>query len=136
MVSKSQEPPPDRPPQSLVQGATNPQFGEVKIRARGRLPHWEKEQGLYFITFRLADSLPAKVLHGIAERQKILVAAKRIGANLLPEQEVLIANYNTPKIEECCDAGYGECLLRNPEVADALATALRFWHGKKYRLVA
>jgi hypothetical protein len=44
-------------PESFVQGAVKPQFGEVRIRSRGRLPHWEKEDGLYFITFHLDDSL-------------------------------------------------------------------------------
>jgi hypothetical protein len=50
-------------PESIVQGAVKPQFGEVRIRNRGRLPHWEKEEGLYFITFHLGDSLPQQARH-------------------------------------------------------------------------
>ena len=30
----------------------------LKIRNRGYLPHWEASEGCYFITFRLADTLP------------------------------------------------------------------------------
>ena len=33
-----------------------------KIRTRGRLPHWEEDHGVYFVTFRLADSLPKSAL--------------------------------------------------------------------------
>ena len=41
---------------AILQGAVQPCFGEVQIRQRGRLPHCEKDSGLYFITFRLAGS--------------------------------------------------------------------------------
>jgi hypothetical protein len=47
---------------AFLHGAVQPRFGEVHIRNRGRLPHWEKEAGLYFLTFHLADSLPESVL--------------------------------------------------------------------------
>ena len=59
----------ERTSESLVQGAVKPQFGEVRIRNRGRLPHWEKEEGLYFITFHLGTlsrgTLSAKWSNGI-----------------------------------------------------------------------
>jgi REP element-mobilizing transposase RayT len=108
----------------------------VRIRNRGRLPHWEKEEGLYFITFHLADSLPPRALHEMVERNRILAAAKRTGARLTPAQEVFAAKYNPKQIEEYFDRGIGECLLKDPRVAEATAQALRFWHGKRYRLVA
>ena len=50
------------------------------VRSRGRLPHWEADQAIYFVTFRLADSLPRSVLREFeAERQNILTAAKQAG---------------------------------------------------------
>jgi hypothetical protein len=33
-----------------VAGATRPRFGEITIRERGRLPHWEKDNATYFVT--------------------------------------------------------------------------------------
>jgi REP element-mobilizing transposase RayT len=122
--------------ESLVQGTVRPQFGEVRIRNRGRLPHWEKEEGLYFITFHLADSLPRQALHEMVERNRILAAAKRVGARLTPAQEVFIAKYSQKRVEEYFDRGIGGCLLKDPRVAEVMAQALRFWHGKRYRLVA
>jgi REP element-mobilizing transposase RayT len=111
-------------------------FGEVRIRQRGRLPHWETETGLYFVTFRLADSLPLPVLEKIVKRQRVLEVAKRTGANLLPEQKVLVAELSVKKIEDYFDRGIGACLLRNPQIGELVASALHFWHRKRYRLVA
>ncbi len=121
---------------AVVQGAVQPRFGEVRIRQRGRIPHWEKDTGLYFITFHPADSLPQPVLKKIAERQRILIAAKRTGAQLLPSQEVVVAEFSPAKLEEYFDRGAGACSLRDPRIGELMANALRFWEGKRYRLVA
>ncbi len=121
---------------SLVQGAGQPRFGEVRVRERGRLPHWEKDAGLYFITFRLADSLPESVLKKIAERHWILTETKRTGAHLSPSQEVLVAEFSPAKLEDYFDRGAGACSLRDPCVGELMADALRFWEGKRYRLLA
>ncbi len=119
-----------------VQGAVQPRFGEVRIRQRGRLPHWERETGLYFVTFRLADSLPLVVLEKMAERQRVLEAATHKGAHLLPEQKRTIAEYSIKTIEEYFDRGMGACFLSDPRIGELAANALRFWHGKRYRLIA
>jgi REP element-mobilizing transposase RayT len=121
---------------SAAQGAVEPRFGEVRIRQRGRLPHWEKDAGLYFVTFHLADSLPAPVLQKIVERHRTLVTAKRIGANLLASQKLLTEEYSPKKIEEYFDRGAGACWLRDPRIADLIAGALRFGDGRQYRLIA
>jgi putative transposase len=127
---------PEPSPSAVVQGAVKPRFGEINIRQRGHIPHWEKDSGLYFITFRLADSLPNSVLEKITERQRILSAAKQTGAHLLPSQKVMVAEFSTAKLEEYFDRGAGCCALRDPTVAELMANALRFWEGKRYRLLA
>jgi REP element-mobilizing transposase RayT len=121
---------------NAAQGALQPYFGEVRIRQRGRLPHWEKEAGLYFVTFHLADSLPRPVLEKVSERYRVLETAQRAGANLLPDQKVLVAEYSPKKIEEYFDRGIGACSLRDPRIGELVANALRIWHGNRYRLVA
>ncbi len=123
-------------PAAIVQGAVQPRFGEVRIRQRGRLPHWEKDSGLYFITFHLADALPQPVLEKIAERHRILSVAKLLGAHLLPSQEVMLAEYSPAKIEEYFDRGVGACFLRDPRISELMDNALCYWDGKRYRLVA
>jgi REP element-mobilizing transposase RayT len=119
-----------------LHGAAKPRYGEVHIRNRGRLPHWEKEEGLYFITFHLADSLPHSVLAKIAERQRILAAAKQDNAHLLPEQKALLAGYSHTRIEEYFDRGAGSCPFLDNRIAGAMAAALHFREGKHYRLLA
>ncbi len=119
-----------------VHGAVQPRFSEVRIRQRGRLPHWEKETGLYFVTFHLADSLPKLVLEKISTRYRVLEAAGRTGANLLPAQKALVAEFSVKKIEEYFDRGIGACFLRDPQIGELAADALRLWHGKRYRLIA
>jgi REP element-mobilizing transposase RayT len=131
---------PDPSPQpgtaAAVQGAVEPRFGEVRIRQRGRLPHWEKDSGLYFITFHLADSLPKPALEKMMERHRILNAAKHSGAHLLPNQKGMLAECTPARIEEYFDRGAGECFLRDPRIGELMANALRFWDGTRYRLVA
>jgi REP element-mobilizing transposase RayT len=122
--------------QAAIQGATKPRFGEVTIRERGRLPHWERETGTYFVTFRLADSLPRDVLQKIVERHRVLEAAKRSGLKLLRAQELLVAAYTPKKVEEYLDSGKGACSLRDPRIAELVANALRCWDGQRYRLIA
>jgi REP element-mobilizing transposase RayT len=121
---------------AYINGAVQPRYGEVHIRSRGRLPHWEKEEGLYFLTFHLADSLPSSVLEKIAERHRILEAANDNNANLLPEQKALLADYSHTRIEEHFDHGVGLCPFRDMRVAGSMAAALRFREGKHYRLLA
>jgi putative transposase len=119
-----------------LHGAAQPRFGEVHIRNRGRLPHWESDGGLYFITFHLADSLPHSALEKIAERHRILKAASQQRANLLPEQKALIAEYSHSRIEEYFDRGIGSCAFLDHRIAGAMAAALRFREGRHYRLLA
>jgi menaquinone-specific isochorismate synthase len=117
-------------------GAIQPQFGQVHIRNRGRLPHWEMDSGLYFITFRLADALPRAVLTKVAERHRILETARISGIQLSPEQEAELAEYSSSRIEAYCDHGSGSCALKDPRIAGAMAAALRFRDRKHYRLIA
>ncbi|MGO8756655.1 MAG: transposase [Terracidiphilus sp.] len=123
-------------PHDAVHGALQPRFGEVRIRQRGRLPHWEKDAGLYFVTFHLADSLPLHVLGKIVERQRLLLAANRAGAHLLPDHKTLIDEFSPKKVEEYFDRGIGGCALRDPRIGEMVANALLFWHGTRYRLLA
>jgi hypothetical protein len=67
-------------PPALSRGS---RVDEVKIRNRGHLPHWEREGGTYFITFRLADSLPQSVLKQISsERESVVKTARQLNRSL------------------------------------------------------
>jgi REP element-mobilizing transposase RayT len=120
-----------------VAGASRPRFGEVKIRDRGRLPHWEKEGASYFITFRLADSLPKSVLDRIeSERQAIVKTANQLHRILSADERRKIQRLSTPTIEQFLDNSAGACHLRNPVIAEEMANTLRHFDQTRYRLFA
>src|ERR1022692_1110215 len=120
-----------------VAGASRPRFGEVTIRNRGRLPHWEEEGATYFITFRLADSLPNEVLDRIeSERRAIVTTANQLHRALSADERRKIQQLSTPVIEQFLDNGAGACRLRNPPIAEELANTLRHFDEKRYRLLA
>ena len=120
-----------------VAGASRPRFGEVTIRNRGRLPHWEKDSATYFITFRLADSLPKSVLDRItSEREAIVKTATQLHRDLSSDERRKIQRLSTPIVEKFLDSGTGACHLRNPAIAEESANTLCHFDDQRYRLFA
>ena len=115
------------------------------VHTRGYLPHVKREGARYFVTFRLADSLPKEVLLKYqgerAERLQRFYAKheadKKIGA-AADTRETLdeIERDYFRNLEKYLDKGCGECSLRRPEIADLVAGALGFFAGERYRLDA
>jgi len=107
------------------------------FHSRGGLPHLKREGGTYFVTFRLAGTLPAAVLVKLkAERENILqqaLAAKR--PLTWREQEELFRWYSA-RVDGYLDAGLGECWLKQPEMARLVAGALQYHQGIRFELHA
>jgi putative DNA methylase len=98
--------------------------GEIKQGFKGwyaskDLPHFDAPGARQFITYRLADALPA------ARRREW-------AAFLVLEND----EQKQRKIEAYLDRGHGECHLRDPRIAELVQENL--WHhdGVKYRLLA
>ncbi|MDR3459101.1 MAG: DEAD/DEAH box helicase family protein [Verrucomicrobiae bacterium] len=98
----------------------------------GDLPHWRQQGTTYFVTFRLADSLPqAKLNQWRQEREKWLAdhpepndeATRREYYDLFPQ-----------RLQQWLDAGSGSCALAIPEVKTLVENALRHFDGQRYRL--
>ncbi|MCW5552865.1 MAG: transposase [Verrucomicrobiae bacterium] len=112
------------------------------IHTRGYLPHVKREGARYFVTFRLADSLPKEALLKYqAERAERLhrfhaaaTGANRTGARARVETVEDIERDYFRKLEAYLDKGAGECSLKQPELAAVVADALRFFNGQRYRL--
>src|ERR1035441_3477121 len=110
---------------------------------RGYLPHVKREGARYFVTFRLADSLPTDVLLKIqAQRAMRLTrfyaqaeAAKQLGT-ASPQSDTLeaIERDYYRQLERYLDCGGGAGWLRRPENAELVANALRFFVGVRYHL--
>jgi len=111
-----------------------PVGGSLKVRSR-RLPHWEVERALYFVTFRLADSLPKHAVQKWdLERKDILGTASQMGRSLTASERKRIEQLHVRRVETTLDAGAGECFLRNSEVAQVIVNALKEFDGSRYRL--
>jgi hypothetical protein len=120
-----------------VARATRPRFHDLTIRDRGRLPHWEQDNATYFVTFRLADSLPRLVLDHIAsERKSILQLARQQNRELTPSESQHLKRLSSVRIEEYLDSGAGSCSLRVREIAATVADTLSLFDEKRYRLFA
>jgi REP element-mobilizing transposase RayT len=104
-------------PKLVTRTKLRPLVGPLRIRESGALPHWDLEEGLYFVTFRLADSLPASLVRKYATIHEPDEPQRR-------------------EIELALDQGYGKCYLREPQVAESVADALHFLDGRDLRLDA
>jgi REP element-mobilizing transposase RayT len=116
-----------------VARAARPRWGAVTIRDRGRLPHWEIEGGTYFVTFRLADSLPEFVVHEIEnEKHRLLSSSKKLNQG----EQKKIERACFAKLEKYLDAGIGNCWLKRTNIAQIVADNLLHFNGKRYELLA
>lgn len=107
------------------------------LHSRGALPHLKREGGTYFVTFRLAGTLPGEVVLKLkAEREAILTKAEAEGRPLSWHEQQRLFNWYSERVDACLDAGYGECWLNRPEIADLVANAIRFFEHDRYLLHA
>jgi hypothetical protein len=99
---------------------------------RRKLPHWRQAGVTYFVTFRLADSLPTQKLATLKEEKK-----RWLALNPPPHKESQIKEYHrnfSQPIHEWLDAGYGSCVLVQPEVFRLVNRSLSFFNGQRYVL--
>jgi acetyl-CoA synthetase len=83
---------------------------------RGYLPHFDGEI-TQFITFRLADSLPQPVL-------------SKLKLELEHEKLQDVSREYRKRVEEYLDQGIGECLLRDPRIAEIVSETILNEHGR------
>jgi REP element-mobilizing transposase RayT len=100
----------------------------VQIQSRGRLPHWQVDEALYFITFRLRDSLPREIVSQLKqEREQMLRGA-------LAADRAKLDRAFSIRLDQHLDLGHGECLLR--EHGELVASALKHFDRVRYELHA
>lgn len=110
-----------------------------KPHYRRRLPHIQPEGATFFVTFRLAGSLPAEVVEKLMqdreridrELEKIKDARERAERAYL-ESRRLFGKWDNELDKSTTDVRY----LSNPRVADMVAESLHFRDGKVFDLIA
>ena len=104
---------------------------------RGQLPHLKRQGATYFVTFRLADSLPAaEVLRLKHERDSLLTEALDHRRPLSWREEQLVVAWYSDRVEKLLDAGPGACWLNRHDIAELVAGAVKFFEGQRYDLPA
>jgi REP element-mobilizing transposase RayT len=96
------------------------------------LPHWSQEGATYFVTFRLADSLPAGVVQdALRERDEFLRQQQH---TLTPERREELEQFYQEKLQAELDKGLGACVLQDETNAAIVEQALRHFDGERYWL--
>ncbi|HNR33116.1 MAG TPA: transposase [Candidatus Hydrogenedentes bacterium] len=98
----------------------------------GNLPHWRQEGVRYFVTFRLADSIPQDKLRQWQEEKDRWL--KRNPPPHTPEQVREFWRLFPERFHRWLDAGYGACVLGKPRVEELLRGVLRNFDGERYEL--
>lgn len=108
--------------------------------SRGVLPHLSFKHGLFFLTTRLYDSVPAYVIRQkaielkIHERHDNDNSVSNFQENSAVYSERLIQLWKFIQLYE--DQGYGQCYLRDPKIASMLINTLKFYDNTEYHLLA
>lgn len=105
----------------------------VETRQRN-LPHWEQEGCTYFITWRMADSIPEDALGPWRQERE---AFFRVHPK--PWDDITQRDYHarfTRRIEQWLDAGHGSCALKSPLFRDPVRESLHHFHQTRYTLSA
>jgi putative transposase len=81
--------------------------------SRGYLPHFDSQDVIQFVTFRLADSLPKEAL-----------------------ERIRLATQPESLRDEMLDRGWGACWLKHADIAQLVEDAFLTFDGVRYRLHA
>jgi type I restriction enzyme R subunit/menaquinone-specific isochorismate synthase/putative DNA methylase len=93
---------------------------ETGWNSRGYLPHYDEKEVVQFVTYRLAGSLPQKLI----ERNTLLLKAGEISE----------IEYHR-RVERLLDQGFGATYLKRPDIARIVEQNLLRFDGEKYRLL-
>jgi REP element-mobilizing transposase RayT len=119
-----------------MRGLLHPRiYNRVSVQSRGYLPHWTVDEGLYFVTFRLADSLPKHVYGRIRDETRAFQNALTRCKPTAIERDK-IRRFLFARVDEHLDSGFGSCWMQRPAIAKLVADALKFFDGRRYDLLA
>ena len=96
-------------------------------RSRGYLPHFDQPGTVQFLTFRLADAVPAEAVANWKSELNM--------TGLESADDPLCARLRK-RIDRYDDQGHGACWLNDDRVARVVQDALLHFDGERYRLLA
>lgn len=108
-------------------------------RHRLNLPHWRQWGRTYFITTRLADSVPAHILEHWKDQRRLWLSQRGMSPEfnideLSEDERHAFHREFTARFHEFLDAGHGACILARKDIASILSELLTAGHGQIYQL--
>jgi REP-associated tyrosine transposase len=102
--------------------------------SENRLPHWQQNGATYFVTFRLADSIPSHVLGQWQDQREAWLRLHPEPWSL--EIELEYHRRFSGKLEQWLDEGHGASLLRRHDCAEIVAETLRHFEGERVAMIS
>ncbi|GEM55882.1 hypothetical protein B0A58_04400 [Flavobacterium branchiophilum NBRC 15030 = ATCC 35035] len=99
-----------------------------------KLPHWQQENVWYFVTFRLADSIPEEKKEEIRREREIWDKNHKNKKEFTKEDWIMYNKLFHENTERLLNSGYGKCLMNKKENADIVANALLHFNNERYIL--
>src|SRR5688572_7198720 len=110
--------------------------GHVTVRKRNRLPHWDAEHGIYFVTFNPFDALSAEVRARIrAEADAQIAAIRQTREELSLAERHRIEQRMRQRINQSLDDIHGQCFMRDRRIAEIVADAITCFDEQRYWLL-
>jgi REP element-mobilizing transposase RayT len=110
------------------------------------LPHWRQDGATYFVTFRLADSLPQSKLNELKSLKREFAASHGIcgtdwqsvlrkhGESIPREAWEAFCHEQMRRMEQWLDQGMGSCQLKRSDIANIVVDVMHHFDGEQYEL--
>lgn len=108
-------------------------WGSIEV-SRNRLPHWQQRGATYFVTWRLADSIPSEKL--ARHRDEVAAWKSRHPTPWDEETELEFHRIFSGRMDRWMDAGYGTCLLREPLNSKVVRESLLHFEGARTMMIS
>jgi putative transposase len=108
-------------------------YAEIR-QTENRLPHWQQKGATYFVTFRLADSVPSTLLGQWQDEREAWLRFHPEPWGL--ETELEYHQRFSGAVERWLDEGHGACLLRRHDCAELVAETLRHFEGERVIIIS
>lgn len=107
-----------------------------EVITRRRLPHWYVPGASFFVTFRLADSLPRVVLESLAAKKELWLRQRPPSGMSDLENRTRIHKLLFAEYDRHLDQSSEVAWLKQTEVAETVRKSLYHFNGERYHLMS
>ena len=109
-------------------------------KTRGNLPHWTQDGRMYFVTFRLNDSIPEVAMKEWSDQRAEWIRCHGLDPKDFRSDQLSEEDRNDyarrfgRRFHELLDSGYGACVLQKEVNRRAMVETLEHFEGMRYDL--